>query len=237
MSDDDKKVTAYHEAGHALVAIFTEGSDPLHKVTIIPRGRALGVTMQLPTEDKHNYRSKYVEGRISILMGGRVAEELTQDDITTGAGNDIERATDLARRMVCEWGMSKLGPLSYGSTEEPVFLGRDFSQRPEYSQQTAEQIDREVQRLVQDGYHRAKALLERYRSVLDRVALDLLEHESLDGEAVYRIIQQMTGENLAPPPTPKADAGPPAGPTPEPARPEPQSAGIPGLTPKIAPAQ
>jgi cell division protease FtsH len=236
MSDDDKKVTAYHEAGHALVAIFTEGSDPLHKVTIIPRGRALGVTMQLPTEDKHNYRSKYVEGRISILMGGRVAEELTQDDITTGAGNDIERATDLARRMVCEWGMSKLGPLSYGSTEEPVFLGRDFSQRPEYSQQTAEQIDREVQRLVQDGYHRAKGLLERYREVLDRVALDLLEHESLDGEAVYRIIQQMTGENLAPPPAPKADAGPPAGPTPEPARPEPHTPTLPGLTPKISPA-
>jgi len=237
MSDDDKKVTAYHEAGHALVAVFTEGSDPLHKVTIIPRGRALGVTMQLPTEDKHNYRRKYVEGRISILMGGRVAEELTQDDITTGAGNDIERATDLARRMVCEWGMSKLGPLAYGAGEEPVFLGRDFAQRPDYSQQTAEQIDREVQRIVEQGYESAKDLLSQYRNVLDRVAAELLEHETVDGETIYRIIQQMTGRELSPPPSPRAEVGPPSGPTPEPARSEPQPTGLPGLTPKIIPAQ
>ena len=127
LTEEEKRVTAFHEAGHALVAAFLPGHDPLHKVTIIPRGRALGLTMQLPTEDKHNYTRGYVESQIAILMGGRVAEEMTQDDITTGAGNDIERATELARRMVCEWGMSELGPLSYGGKDEPVFLGRDFA--------------------------------------------------------------------------------------------------------------
>src|SRR6185295_2834909 len=142
LTDAEKKLTAYHETGHALVAIFTIGSDPLHKVTIIPRGRALGLTMQLPSEDKYTYRKTYVEAQIAILMGGRAAEELTQDDITTGAGNDIERATDMARRMVCEWGMSELGPLSYGSKEEPVFLGRDFSHRAVNGKATAERIDR-----------------------------------------------------------------------------------------------
>src|SRR5688572_9921582 len=149
LTDDERRITAYHEAGHALVAVFTPGADPLHKVTIIPRGRALGLTMQLPTEDKYTYKKQYVEAQISILMGGRVAEEITQDDITTGAGNDIERATDMARRMVCEWGMSELGPLSFGSKEEPVFLGRDFSQRADYSQDTALRIDHEVSRIVQ----------------------------------------------------------------------------------------
>ena len=129
LTDEEKANTAFHEAGHALVALFTPGSDPLHKVTIIPRGRALGLTMQLPTEDKYTYTKLYMENQISILMGGRVAEELTQQDVTTGAGNDIERGTALARRMVCEWGMSALGPLSYGDGDEPVFLGRAFAQR------------------------------------------------------------------------------------------------------------
>ena len=155
LSDEEKEITAYHEAGHALVAAFTPEADPLHKVTIIPRGRALGLTMQLPTEDQHTYKKKYVEAQISILMGGRVAEELTQDDITTGAGNDIERATDLARQMVCEWGMSSLGPLSLGGNDEPVFLGRDFQNRAEYSEETAKRIDAEVERIVQGGYLRA----------------------------------------------------------------------------------
>jgi len=199
LTDQEKRITAYHEAGHALVAAFTPGSDPLHKVTIIPRGRALGLTMQLPTEDKYTYRRQYVEAQIAILMGGRVAEELTQEDVTTGAGNDIERATDMARRMVCEWGMSDLGPLSYGSKEEPVFLGRDFSQRSDYSEDTAVRIDREVTRIVRTGYENATAILAGNRPVLDRVALDLLEHESLDGEHVYDIIRKMTGHDPAPP--------------------------------------
>jgi cell division protease FtsH len=198
LTDDEKRVTAYHEAGHALVAIFTPGSDPLHKVTIIPRGRALGLTMQLPTEDKYTYKKHFVQAQIAILMGGRVAEELTQDDITTGAGNDIERATEMARRMVCEWGMSDLGPLAYGAKEEPVFLGRDFAQRSDYSEDTAIQIDRQVAKIVQEGYEQATSILGHYRQVLDRLALELLEHESMDGEEVYRLIKQMTGEEHAP---------------------------------------
>ncbi|HVR95636.1 MAG TPA: ATP-dependent zinc metalloprotease FtsH [Thermoanaerobaculia bacterium] len=198
LTDEEKRVTAYHEAGHALVAAFTPGSDPLHKVTIIPRGRALGLTMQLPTEDKYTYRKQYVEAQIAILMGGRVAEELTQPDITTGAGNDIERATDMARRMVCEWGMSDLGPLSFGTKDEPVFIGREFSQRADYSEDTALRIDHEVSRIVQTAYQRATRILSDYRKVLDRVAQDLLEHESLDGDEVYDTIREMTGHEPAP---------------------------------------
>jgi cell division protease FtsH len=198
LTDDERRITAYHEAGHALVAVFTPGADPLHKVTIIPRGRALGLTMQLPTEDKYTYKKQYVEAQISILMGGRVAEELTQDDITTGAGNDIERATDMARRMVCEWGMSDLGPLSYGAKDEPVFLGREFAQRADYSQDTAIRIDREVTKIVSAAYERATVLLSENREVLDRIATDLLERESLDGEEVYTIVRELTGHGPAP---------------------------------------
>ncbi|HSN88434.1 MAG TPA: ATP-dependent zinc metalloprotease FtsH [Thermoanaerobaculia bacterium] len=198
LTDEEKAVTAYHEAGHALVAAFTPGADPLHKVTIIPRGRALGLTMQLPTEDKYTYKKQYVEAQIAILMGGRVAEELTQDDVTTGAGNDIERATDMARRMVCEWGMSELGPLSFGNKDEPVFLGREFAQRADYSQDTAIRIDHEVQRIVNTGYERARATLTQFRSVLDQIAHDLLERETLDGEEVYNTIRTMTGRDHAP---------------------------------------
>ncbi len=218
LSEEEKTVTAYHEAGHALVAAFTPGTDPLHKVTIIPRGRALGVTMQLPTEDKHSYTKSYVKNQITILMGGRVAEELTQDDITTGAGNDIDRATDLARRMVCEWGMSELGPLSFGTKDEPVFLGRDFSQRADYSDDTALQIDREIARIVESGTTEARALLEKHRDVLDALAIRLLEFETIEGKEVYELIREMTGMDLAPelpqPPTrpspePEIEAGPP----------------------------
>jgi cell division protease FtsH len=198
LTDEEKRVTAYHEAGHALVACFTPGADPLHKVTIIPRGRALGLTMQLPTEDKYTYKKHYVEAQIAILMGGRVAEELTQEDITTGAGNDIERATEMARRMVCEWGMSELGPLSFGSKEEPLFLGRDFNQRADYSDDTAIRIDREVAKIVQQGYENATGVLTQHRAVLDRLAVELLEHESLDGEVVYELIRDMTGQDHAP---------------------------------------
>jgi len=198
LTEDERGITAYHEAGHALVAAFTPGADPLHKVTIIPRGRALGLTMQLPTEDKYTYKKQYVEAQIAILMGGRVAEELTQDDITTGAGNDIERATEMARRMVCEWGMSELGPLAYGTKDEPVFLGRDFAQRADYSEDTANRIDHEVTRIVQTGYEQARAVLTQNRPVLDKVAHDLLERETLDGEEVYNTIRTMTGHDHAP---------------------------------------
>ncbi|HUO87075.1 MAG TPA: ATP-dependent zinc metalloprotease FtsH [Thermoanaerobaculia bacterium] len=204
MTDDEKRITAFHEAGHALVAAFTVGADPLHKVTIIPRGRALGLTMQLPTEDKYTYKKGYVETQIAILMGGRVAEELTQEDITTGAGNDIERATDMARRMVREWGMSELGPLAYSGKDEPLFLGRDINQRADYSEHTAIRIDREVEKIVQGGYERAREILTAHREVLERLAEELLELESIDGHHVYELIREMTGRELEPvrPPTP-----------------------------------
>jgi cell division protease FtsH len=198
LSDEEKEITAYHEAGHALVAVFTPEADPLHKVTIIPRGRALGLTMQLPTDDQHTYKKKYVEAQIAILMGGRVAEELTQDDITTGAGNDIDRATDLARQMVCDWGMSSLGPLSFGANDEPVFLGRDFQNRAEYSDETARRIDAEVEQIVQRGHVRATDILSEHRSVLDHLATELLEREVLEGDEVYDIILEMTGRDLKP---------------------------------------
>jgi cell division protease FtsH len=198
LTDDEKRITAYHEAGHALVAVFTPGADPLHKVTIIPRGRALGLTMQLPTEDKYTYKKQYVEAQIAILMGGRVAEEITQDDITTGAGNDIERATEMAHRMVCEWGMSDLGPLSFGAKDEPVFLGREFAQRADFSPETAVRIDREVARIVGTGYESATRILTDNRDVLDRIANELLEHETLDGDEVRRILREMTGHEPAP---------------------------------------
>jgi cell division protease FtsH len=198
LTEEERLVTAYHEAGHALVAAFVETADPLHKVTIIPRGRALGVTMQLPTEDKYTYKQRYVESRLAILMGGRVAEELTQDDITTGAGNDIEQATDLARRMVCEWGMSQLGPLALGNKDEPVFIGREMATRSDYSEQTAIRIDEEVQRLVRESYERATHILTTHREVLEELSQQLLEKETMDGREVYELIQKMTGQDRFP---------------------------------------
>ena len=159
LSDEEKKNTAYHEAGHALVAAKLPHSDPLHKVTIIPRGMALGVTMQLPIDDRHNYYKNYLETSIAILMGGRLAEEMFLDSMSTGAGNDIERATELARKMVCEWGMSDLGPLTFGKKEEQIFLGREIAQHRDYSEATAIKIDEEVQKLVKRGYDSAKELL------------------------------------------------------------------------------
>ena len=231
LTDDEKRVTAFHEGGHALVAAFLPGHDPLHKVTIIPRGRALGVTMQLPTEDKYTWTRSYVGNQIAIMMGGRVAEEITQRDITTGAGNDIERATGLARRMVCEWGMSELGPLSFGDGDEPVFLGRDFAQRANYSEETARRIDEEVRRLVQEGYEKARDILRAHRPVLDRIAAELLEHEALDGDEVYRLIEEMTGQKLTPAmPTKPPDPGSPA-----PAADEPESAADGSSGPAVGP--
>jgi cell division protease FtsH len=206
LTDEEKEVTAYHEGGHALVAAFLPDADPLHKITIIPRGRALGLTMQLPTEDKHTYKRNYVLAQLAILMGGRVAEELTQEDNTTGAGNDIERATELARKMVCEWGMSELGPLSFGDKSEPVFIGRDFNQRADYSDDTALRIDSEIQRIVQSAYEQARALLTEHRNVLDSIAHELLEYEVLDGQRVYSLIERMTGRDLVKRPRPVAPA-------------------------------
>ncbi len=170
LSDEEKRITAYHEGGHALVAAVREHSDPLHKVTIIPRGMALGLTMQLPIDDKHTYRREYLETRLAILMGGRVAEELFLNSMTTGAGNDIERASDLARKMVCEFGMSSMGPITFGRKEEQIFLGREISQHRDFSEETARQIDAEVRRFVDEGYQSATSILSSHREALERIA-------------------------------------------------------------------
>ena len=189
ISEKEKKTTAYHEAGHALVASLLPGTDPLHKVTIIPRGSALGVTMQLPMDEQHTYQKGYLYNSLAILMGGRCAEEICLGEMTTGAGNDIERATEMARKMVCEWGMSeKMGPLSYGSKEEQVFLGRDFSNQKHFSDQTAKLIDQEVKTLVMGGYNRATELLKKDRDILENLAQALLERETLTGDEVKNII-------------------------------------------------
>jgi len=189
ISEKEKKTTAYHEAGHALVASLLPGTDPLHKVTIIPRGSALGVTMQLPMDEQHTYQKGYLYNSLAILMGGRCAEEICLGEMTTGAGNDIERATEMARKMVCEWGMSeKMGPLSYGSKEEQVFLGRDFSNQKNFSDQTAKLIDQEVKTLVMGGYNRATELLKKNRDILENLAQALLERETLTGDEVKNII-------------------------------------------------
>jgi cell division protease FtsH len=180
LSEEEKRNTAFHEAGHALVAAITPGTDPLHKVTIIPRGMALGLTMQLPIDDKHTYTKTYLEGTLTVLMGGRCAEEIFLGHITTGAGNDIERATDIARKMVCEWGMSTLGPLAYGKKEEAIFLGREIAQHRDYSEDTAIRIDREVHSIVSAAYDNAHGVLENNRDTLERIALALLEREVLD---------------------------------------------------------
>ena len=189
ISEKEKKTTAYHEAGHALVASLLPGTDPLHKVTIIPRGSALGVTMQLPMDEQHTYQKGYLYNSLAILMGGRCAEEICLGEMTTGAGNDIERATEMARKMVCEWGMSeKMGPLSYGSKEAQVFLGRDFNNQKNFSDQTAKLIDQEVKTLVMGGYDRAMELLKSNRDILENLAQALLERETLTGDDVKNII-------------------------------------------------
>ena len=197
ISDEEKQVTAIHEAGHALLGTVLEHADPVHKVTIIPRGQALGVTQQLPLDDKHNYSTVYLHDQVAVLLGGRIAEELTNTAVTTGAGNDFDRVTDLARRMVCEWGMSEaIGPLTFGRKEEQIFLGRDFAQHKEYSQETANTIDREIKRIVTENYDRARSILEEKKSALLQIAEELLTLEVLTGDQVTRIV---SGLPLEPP--------------------------------------
>jgi cell division protease FtsH len=216
LSDEEKKVTAYHEAGHALIAMKLPLSDPVHKVTIIPRGMALGVTMQLPIDDKHNYTKDYLETEIAILMGGRLAEELFLNQMSTGAGNDIERATEMARKMVCEWGMSTLGPLTFGKKEEQIFLGREIAQHRDYSEDTAIKIDLEVRRLVDEGYQKAKSILADSRETLTKIALALLEREVLDANEIKLLVD---GKELPPVKLPSKDDGVQQVLKPEPGRP------------------
>ena len=189
ISDAEKRNTAYHETGHALVARMLPGTDPIHKVTIIPRGLALGLTQQLPVDEKHTYPREFLLNSIVILLGGRAAEELILKDFTTGAGNDIERATNLARKMVCEWGMSdEMGPLSYGKKEEQIFLGREFATHKDYSEDTAKIIDKEVSRIVMTGYESARKLLSDHLDLLNRIAMELLEKEVLNGPELDALI-------------------------------------------------
>jgi cell division protease FtsH len=217
LSEEEKRNTAYHEAGHALVAAITPGTDPLHKVTIIPRGMALGLTMQLPIDDKHTYTKTYLEGTLTVLMGGRCAEEIFLGHITTGAGNDIERATDISRKMVCEWGMSSLGPLAYGKKEEAIFLGREIAQHRDFSEDTAIRIDQEVHRIVTTAYNNARGILENNRETLERIALALLDREVLDAVELKLLMENK--------PLPeKVRPAPPSPPQP-----------LPGVEPKAAP--
>jgi cell division protease FtsH len=224
LTEEEKKVTAFHEAGHALVAALMPHADPLHKVTIIPRGMALGVTMQLPETDKHNYTRDYLETQLAVLMGGRLAEEIFLDQMSTGAGNDIERATDMARKMVCEWGMSKLGPLTFGKKDEQIFLGREIAQHRDFSEETAREIDAEVRRFVNTAYDNAKGIITEKPEILKRIAEALLEREVLDAAELKLIIEGKPLPARVPPA--KGDDG-----VQQVLRPEP------GRTPGIAPGK
>ena len=209
VTEDEKKVTAIHEAGHALLGLLLPHADPLHKVTIVPRGMALGLTMSLPTDEKHNYSKNYLVDQIGILLGGRIAEEITTGDITTGAGNDLERATDLARRMVCEWGMSEsMGPLTFGKKEEQIFLGREIAQRSTYSEDTALKIDAEVKQIVGNQYQRCTLLLTENKQKLTNIADALLAREVLDADQVRRIVNGHPLEDAPPADVPAVDATP-----------------------------
>ena len=206
LSPEERTNTAYHEAGHALVAKFIPGTDPVHKVTIIPRGMALGVTQQVPVDDRHTWSRDYIVNRLAIMFGGRVAEELVSGQMTTGAGDDLEKATELARRMVCEWGMSEhLGPMTFGKKEEQIFLGRDFTQTKDYSERTAVEIDNEVRQIIMAAYDRAKELLQVNLDVLHKVAAELLEKEVLDGSEIDEIVRMLRPQDgTVPEPQPAA---------------------------------
>ncbi|MDA8085611.1 MAG: cell division protein FtsH, partial [Nitrospiraceae bacterium] len=191
ISDEEKKNTAYHEVGHALVAKLTPGTDPVHKVSIIPRGRALGVTQQLPIDDRYTYSKEFLFKTLRMLMGGRAAEEIALNHMTTGAGNDIEKATELAHKMVTEWGMSdKLGPRTFGKKDEQIFLGREIAKHKDYSEKTAEEIDAEVKRFVVDAYQEAKKLLLENRGLLERFTARLLEVETMDNDEIENLMKE-----------------------------------------------
>ncbi len=212
ISEDEKRVTAIHEAGHALLTVVLPNADPIHKVTIIPRGMALGLTQQLPIDEKHNYSRDYLMDQIAILLGGRLAEEISIGSVTTGAGNDLERATDLARKMVCEWGMSdEMGPLTFGKKEEQIFLGREIAQHQDYSEDTAIKIDQEVRRIISTNYERARDAITSHKDALMRMAEELLSREVLDGEQVKKIVagEELAAKVVAPEPQAPA-AGPDA---------------------------
>ena len=198
ISNEEKRVTAYHEAGHTLVGLKVPNADPVHKVTIIPRGMALGVTQQLPEGDRHNYSEEYLLGQIAILMGGRIAEDTFLGSITTGASNDIERATELARAMVCEYGMSEMGPLTFGKKEEQIFLGREIAQHRDFSEETAIKIDEQVKKIITAQFERAKTIIEDNRDTMVRLAECLLERESLDGVEIRRIVAGLTLDDAQP---------------------------------------
>jgi len=190
ISEDEKKSTAYHESGHVLVSRLLPNTDPVHKVTIIPRGRALGVTSYLPIDEKHNYSKDYLESMLAQLLGGRAAEKIVFNQFTTGAGNDIERATDIARKMVCEWGMSdNLGPVTFGKKEEEIFLGREIAQHRDYSENTAQEIDREVRKIITGAQEKAESILRNKIDLLHALASALLEYEILDGEQIDLILK------------------------------------------------
>jgi cell division protease FtsH len=212
ISENEKRITAIHESGHALLAVMLPHADPIHKVTIIPRGMALGLTTMLPIDEKHNYSREYLRDQICILLGGRIAEEITLGSITTGAGNDLERATDLARKMVCEWGMSdSMGPLTFGKKEEQIFLGREIAQHQDYSEDTALKIDHEVKRFVTEAYNRAQEILTHQKSRVMEMAEALLARETLDSEQVRRIVAGEPLDDPAPavPATPQVAPAPP----------------------------
>jgi cell division protease FtsH len=207
ITEEEKRITAVHEAGHALLAALLPHADPVHKVTIIPRGMALGVTMQMPIDDKHNYSRDYLMDQIAILLGGRIAEELTTGGLTTGAGNDLERVTEIARKMVCEWGMSdSMGPLTFGKKEEQIFLGREIGKTQDYSEETAVRIDQEVRKIITENYARAHAVLSEQKPTLLRIAAELLLREVLDADQVKRLAQgQILDEPVVPQPQAVAD--------------------------------
>jgi cell division protease FtsH len=210
MSEEEKKTTAYHEAGHTIVGLKVPNADPVHKVTIIPRGMALGLTQQLPEGDRYTHSRDYIEGSIAILMGGRLAEDIFLGKITTGASNDIERATDLARKMVCEFGMSNLGPLTFGKKEEQIFLGREIAQHQDYSEETAINIDKEVKRIVMEQYERARQIIIEHRDALDRLAQELLSRETLDSVQIRRIVAGLPLDEDGPSPRTEPETGKPA---------------------------
>ena len=213
LTEDERTLTAYHEAGHAIVALKIPGSDPVHKVTIVPRGRALGLTASLPEVDRHNYSKDWLIGSLAMFFGGRVAEEIIfgADKVTTGAGNDIERATGLARRMVTQFGMSEvIGPLAVGDKEQEIFLGREFAQRREISERTAQMVDTEVKRLIDEAYARATQIISENRDLLDRIAVALLDRETIDREDLDRLVKNLPLPPRNLPPDSAAAASPPA---------------------------